>query len=130
MQKLQVFGPNVLKGKINVSGSKNAALPILAASLLSTKKIFLKNLPKVNDIKTMIDLLKSLGSKVKYKKKTLIINNSKQNKKVAPYRLVKTMRAGILVLGPLLSIRFIVFLIYYYILLKNITVYISLFVIF
>ena len=103
MQKLQVFGPNVLKGKINVSGSKNAALPILAASLLSTKKIFLKNLPKVNDIKTMIDLLKSLGSKVKYKKKTLIINNSKQNKKVAPYRLVKTMRAGILVLGPLLA---------------------------
>ena len=103
MQKLQVFGPNVLKGKINVSGSKNAALPILAASLLSTKKIFLKNLPKVNDIKTMIDLLKSLGSKVKYKKKTLIINNLKQNKKVAPYRLVKTMRAGILVLGPLLA---------------------------
>ena len=103
MQKLQVFGPNVLKGKINVSGSKNAALPILAASLLSTKKIFLKNLPKVNDIKTMIELLKSLGSKVKYKKKTLIINNSKQNKKVAPYRLVKTMRAGILVLGPLLA---------------------------
>ena len=103
MQKLQVFGPNVLKGKINVSGSKNAALPILAASLLSTKKIFLKNLPKVNDIKTMIDLLKSLGSKVKYKKKTLIINNLKQNKRVAPYRLVKTMRAGILVLGPLLA---------------------------
>tara|TARA_Y100000816_G_scaffold278886_1_gene250557 strand:+ start:444 stop:1697 length:1254 start_codon:yes stop_codon:yes gene_type:complete len=103
MQKLQVFGPNVLKGKINVSGSKNAALPILAASLLSTKKIFLKNLPKVNDIKTMIELLKSLGSKVKYKKKTLIINNLKQNKKVAPYRLVKTMRAGILVLGPLLA---------------------------
>ena len=103
MQKLQVFGPNVLKGKINVSGSKNAALPILAASLLSTKKIFLKNLPKVNDIKTMIELLKSLGSKVKYKKKTLIINNLKQNKRVAPYRLVKTMRAGILVLGPLLA---------------------------
>ena len=51
----------------------------------------------------MIELLKSLGSKVKYKKKTLIINNLKQNKRVAPYRLVKTMRAGILVLGPLLA---------------------------
>jgi len=78
-------------------------LPILAATLLSNKKIVLKNLPKVKDIETMINLLQSLGSKVKFDNKKLIIDNSKQQKKVAPYNLMKTMRAGILVLGPLLA---------------------------
>ena len=103
MQKLEVFGANKLKGQINISGSKNASLPILAATLLSSKKIYLKNLPKVNDIETMINLLKSLGSKIKFEKKDLVINNSGQDKKFAAYKLVKTMRAGILVLGPLLA---------------------------
>ena len=103
MQKLEVFGANKLKGKINISGSKNASLPILAATLLSSKKIYLNNLPKVKDIETMINLLKSLGSKTKFNKKNLIIDNSKQKKKFASYSLVKTMRAGILVLGPLLA---------------------------
>ena len=103
MQKLEVFGAKKLKGQINISGSKNASLPILAATLLSSKKIYLKNLPKVNDIETMINLLKSLGSKIKFEKKDLVINNSGQDKKFAAYKLVKTMRAGILVLGPLLA---------------------------
>ena len=103
MQKLEVFGAKKLKGQINISGSKNASLPILAATLLSNKKIYLKNLPKVNDIETMINLLKSLGSKIKFEKKDLVINNSDQDKKFAAYKLVKTMRAGILVLGPLLA---------------------------
>jgi len=103
MQKLEVFGANKLKGQIQISGSKNASLPILAATLLSSKKIYLKNVPKVKDIETMINLLQSLGSRIKYNKKSLIINNSKQNKKFASYSLVKTMRAGILVLGPLLA---------------------------
>ncbi len=103
MQKLEVFGANKLKGQIKISGSKNASLPILAASLLSNKKIFLKNLPKVHDIKTMLTLLHSLGSKIRYTKKQIIIDNSYQNKKYASYNLVKTMRAGILVLGPLLA---------------------------
>ena len=103
MQKLEVFGASRLKGDIEISGSKNASLPILAATLLSDKKLYLKNLPKVKDIETMINLLKSLGSKVKLNKKNLIIDNSKQNKKFASYNLVKTMRAGILVLGPLLA---------------------------
>ena len=103
MQKLEVFGSNKLKGQINISGSKNASLPILAATLLSNKKIYLRNLPKVRDIDTMINLLKSLGSKVKFVKKNLIINNFYQDKKFAAYKLVKTMRAGILVLGPLLA---------------------------
>ncbi len=103
MQKLQVFGAVKLKGHINISGSKNASLPILAATLLSKKKISLNNLPKVKDIETMINLLKSLGSIIKLKKKKLLIENSKQNKNFASYNLVKTMRAGILVLGPLLA---------------------------
>ena len=103
MQKLEVFGAKRLTGQINISGSKNASLPILAASLLSTKKIYLNNLPNVKDIKTMINLLQSLGSVIKFNRKKLIINNQKQNKKFASYNLVKTMRAGILVLGPLLA---------------------------
>ncbi len=103
MQKLEVFGANKLKGQIKISGSKNASLPILASTLLSNKKIILKNLPKVRDISTMLVLLKSLGSKIKFNKNQIIINNSKQKKKFASYSLVKTMRAGILVLGPLLA---------------------------
>ena len=103
MQKLEVFGANKLRGNVKISGSKNASLPILAATLLSDKKIYLKNIPKVKDIETMILLLKSLGSKIKFQKKNLIINNLNQNKNFASYNLVKTMRAGILVLGPLLA---------------------------
>ena len=103
MQKLEVFGANKLKGEIKISGSKNASLPILAATLLSNKKTYLKNLPKVKDIQTMLSLLESLGSKLKFKKNETIIENTKQKKKIASYSLVKTMRAGILVLGPLLA---------------------------
>jgi UDP-N-acetylglucosamine 1-carboxyvinyltransferase len=103
MKKLEVFGTAKLNGQIKISGSKNASLPILAATLLSNKKVSLTNLPKVKDIETMILLLKSLGSIVVDSKKKLIINNTKQNKTFAAYSLVRTMRAGILVLGPLLA---------------------------
>ena len=103
MQKLEVFGANKLKGQINISGSKNASLPILAATLLSKKRVSLKNLPKVKDIETMLVLLESLGSKIKKIKNKIIIDNSNQKKTFASYNLVKTMRAGILVLGPLLA---------------------------
>ena len=103
MQKLEVLGANRLKGNIKISGSKNASLPILAATLISDKKVYLKNIPKVKDIETMLSLLKSLGSKIRFNKKKLVIDNFKQSKKIASYNLVKTMRAGILVLGPLLA---------------------------
>ena len=103
MKKLEVFGEAKLKGQIEISGSKNASLPILAATLLSNKKIFLTNLPRVKDIETMILLLKSLGSSIQKNNKIVTINNNKQNKTFAAYSLVKTMRAGILVLGPLLA---------------------------
>ena len=71
MQKLEVFGANKLRGQIKISGSKNASLPILAATLLSNKKTILRNLPKVRDIETMLSLLQSLGSKIKFDKKKL-----------------------------------------------------------
>ena len=103
MQKLEVFGVNKLKGQIQISGSKNASLPILAATLLSREKIYLDNLPKVKDIETMLILLESLGSKVKKVKNKIVIDNSSQKKTFASYNLVKTMRGSILVLGPLLA---------------------------
>ena len=105
MEKLEVFGADKLRGRLKISGSKNASLPILVATLLSVKPIYLKNIPNVKDIETMLSLLSYLGSKIKInKKKNLLnINNSKISKILAPYSLVKTMRAGILVLGPLLA---------------------------
>ena len=103
MKKLEVFGAKKLKGQIKISGSKNASLPILAASLLSNDKTTLKNLPQVRDIETMLSLLESLGAKIKINKDKITIDNSKQKKEFASYNLVKTMRAGILVLGPLLA---------------------------
>ena len=105
MDKLEVFGAKKLKGNVRISGSKNAALPILAASILSNKKIILKNLPNVKDIKTMIKLLESIGSEIKYlkEKNSISIQNKNKIKTFASYNLVKTMRAGILVLGPMLA---------------------------
>ena len=105
MEKLEVIGPKKLKGTIKISGSKNSSLPILAATLLSNKKVNILNLPGVKDIETMILLLRSLGSKIKLNKKnkSVDIYNSKNIKTFASYNLVKTMRAGILVLGPLLA---------------------------
>ena len=105
MEKLQVIGAKKLKGNIKISGSKNSSLPILAATLLSNKKIEIFNLPRVKDISTMLLLLTSLGSKIKQNNinKSISIDNSKNIKTFASYNLVKTMRAGILVLGPLLA---------------------------
>ena len=88
MQKLEVFGAKKLKGQIEISGSKNASLPILAATLLSNKKTVLKNLPMVRDIETMLSLMESLGSKIKINKKQIVVDNSKQKKNFASYNLV------------------------------------------
>ncbi|MDC1196673.1 UDP-N-acetylglucosamine 1-carboxyvinyltransferase [Pelagibacteraceae bacterium] len=105
MKKLEVFGAAKLKGHIRISGSKNASLPILAATLLSNKKISLANLPRVKDVETMIKLLESMGSKVEISKNknSLVIKNDKKIKTEASYNLMSTMRAGIIVLGPLLA---------------------------
>ena len=105
MQKLEVLGGKKLRGQIKISGSKNASLPILAATLLSDQKIHLSNLPRVKDIETMINLLKFIGSNIiiSNNKKSILIQNKNNLKLFAPYSLVKTMRAGILVLGPMLA---------------------------
>ncbi len=104
MEKLEIIGGKKLQGSITISGSKNASLPILAATIL-VDKVILHNIPQVKDIDTMVELLISLGSRIHINKnkKKIKIHNYKTNKTVAKYKLVKTMRAGILVLGSLLS---------------------------
>ena len=105
MQKLIIKGRKKLSGSIKISGSKNATLPILAATLLTNKVITLKNIPLVQDVFTMLNLLKFIGLNIDISKKskTLKISSKRELKTVAPYNLLKTMRAGVLVLGPLLA---------------------------
>ena len=105
MDKFIISGPCKIKGQVIVSGSKNASLPILASSILFDKPVEIKNLPDVKDIDTMLNLLRSLGLNIKKnkKKKSVIITKSKKINTIASYSLVKTMRAGILVLGPMLA---------------------------
>ena len=100
-----IKGPSVLKGKVLISGSKNAALPILASTLLFDKPVVIQNLPRVRDINTMLNLLRSLGSKIEFfdNRKKVRISKTKKPKHFASYSLLKTMRAGILVLGPLVA---------------------------
>ena len=104
MQKLLIKGKKDLSGNISISGSKNATLPILAASILADE-VMLRNIPLVKDIFTMIDLLKFIGIKINIniKEKSINLQNKTKINTLAPYKLVKTMRAGVLVLGPLLT---------------------------
>ena len=105
MQKLLINGKKELSGVISISGSKNASLPILAATILCNK-VKLTNVPLVKDIFTMSELLKFIGIKVNILNSKNIIEVNNLNKNIntlAPYKLVKTMRAGVLVLGPLLA---------------------------
>ncbi len=105
MQKLIIRGKKELTGTIKISGSKNATLPILAASIIAND-VKLSNVPLVKDIFTMLELLKFIGIKVKMNSKNSTIelkNNFRKINTLAPYKLVKTMRAGVLVLGPLLT---------------------------
>jgi UDP-N-acetylglucosamine 1-carboxyvinyltransferase len=104
MDKLLIRGGGPLSGEIRVSGSKNAALPILAATLLSSEPVRVSNLPHLHDITTMIALLRSMGTELLVDEKLCVeINGATTKQTTAPYELVKTMRASILVLGPLLA---------------------------
>ena len=106
MEKLVVKGKKKLSGAIKISGSKNATLPILAASILNKNKIEINRVPIVKDVITMVQLLKHIGSNIKFdlnKRKIFINNQNRKLKTIAPYKLLKTMRAGVIVLGPLLS---------------------------
>ena len=106
MEKFVIKGPsNNINGIVNISGAKNSCLPLMASSILFKNEEFLKNVPFVNDVFTMIKLLTSLGSKIKIsiKNKTIRIINNKNHKLTVPYILVSTMRSGILTMGPLLG---------------------------
>ncbi len=104
MEKLRIVGGRKLSGRLSISGSKNAALPILAASLLATKPVALSRVPHLRDVTTMISLLGSLGADVLVDDKMRVnVLPSALKSLRAPYELVKTMRASFVVLGPLLT---------------------------
>ena len=104
MDKLIIQGGVVLRGEVWISGSKNAALPILSAALLSEGMVTIANLPHLQDVTTTIELLGALGVTVSIDEKMrLEVDTSTLNSLTAPYELVKTMRASILVLGPMLA---------------------------
>lgn len=103
MQKLKIRGGKSLNGTIAVSGAKNAALPIIAASLLSDQPLTLTNVPHLNDINTMVKLLAQMGVAATRDGETLTLNAHTVTDKAALYEMVKTMRASILVLGPLVA---------------------------
>ena len=106
MKRFIITGPSkATNGIVNISGAKNSCLPLMAASILFKKEVILRNVPLVQDVLTMKDLLISLGSKVKIleKKKIMIITNKKDHKLTVPYNLVSTMRAGVLTMGSLLG---------------------------
>ena len=104
MDKLTIRGGVPLCGEIRISGAKNAALPILAATLLTDKPVLIGNIPHLHDITTTMELLGLMGSELMLDERMNIeVNNCNLSRLYAPYELVKTMRASILVLGPLLS---------------------------
>ena len=103
MQKLLIQGGNKLNGEVRISGAKNAALPIMCASLLSADDVHLSNLPDMHDVATMAKLLQQMGVSVALASQGATFNAGRVDKLEAPYDMVKTMRAAILVLGPLLT---------------------------
>ena len=103
MDYLEIVGGKKLSGNVKISGAKNAALPIIAATLLSDKEVTLTNLPNVVDIRTLLKLLTMLGGHVEHKDTVAHINNGSIKSTKAVYEIVSQMRASILVLGPLLS---------------------------
>ena len=104
MDKFRIQGGQALSGEINISGSKNAALPLIAASIMLDERVILERIPHLRDISTMIKLLADMGVSVNLTDNNkLELDASNINNYLAPYNLVKTMRASILVLGPLLA---------------------------
>ena len=104
MDKLQISSCGALKGEIKISGAKNAALPILMSTLLATDTTSVGNIPHLNDVTTTIELLGRLGVQITIDEKlNVAVDNSQVDQFIAPYDLVKTMRASILVLGPMLA---------------------------
>ncbi|EDT9201152.1 UDP-N-acetylglucosamine 1-carboxyvinyltransferase, partial [Salmonella enterica subsp. enterica serovar Enteritidis] len=102
MDKFRVQGPTTLQGEVTISGAKNAALPILFAALLAEEPVEIQNVPKLKDVDTSMKLLSQLGAKVE-RNGSVHIDASQVNVFCAPYDLVKTMRASIWALGPLVA---------------------------
>jgi UDP-N-acetylglucosamine 1-carboxyvinyltransferase len=106
MDKFLIKGGNPLHGTVSISGAKNSALPVMAAALLTTEPVTVRNIPKVRDLITMSKLLAYMGAKVSVTEvpaSDYVIESATLNDAVAPYELVKTMRASILTLGPLMA---------------------------
>ena len=103
MDKLLIQGGHRLSGEIAISGAKNAALPILCAGLLTPDAVTLSNVPRLQDVATMLKLLRQMGLRVEQDGENVTLNGDAIDKLEAPYEMVKTMRASILVLGPLLT---------------------------
>ena len=103
MYKLAIQGGSRLNGEVRISGAKNAALPILCASLLSRDSLQLDNVPELNDVATMRKLLQQMGVKIEQSGGRVVLSAADIDRLEAPYDMVKTMRAAILVLGPLVT---------------------------
>ena len=103
MDKLAITGGTPLQGEVRVSGAKNAALPILCAALLTSEPLVLTNVPKLNDVRTMRSLLAQMGVRAEGDDGALTLSAATIDWPLAPYEMVKTMRASILALGPLLA---------------------------
>lgn len=103
MDKFVIRGGNVLNGEVKISGAKNAVLPLLAATILTDEPITITNVPNLQDVNTLIKLIAGLGITISYEGDTVKADTSTLTNQFAPYDLVKTMRASILVLGPLLA---------------------------
>ncbi|MBB3212647.1 UDP-N-acetylglucosamine 1-carboxyvinyltransferase [Herbaspirillum sp. Sphag1AN] len=103
MDKLLIRGGNRLSGDVTISGAKNAALPILCAGLLTADNLHLSNIPNLQDVTTILKLMRQMGLRVEQDGHQVTLNGNDITKLEAPYELVKTMRASILVLGPLLA---------------------------
>ncbi len=103
MDKFLISGGTKLEGEVRISGAKNAALPLLAAMILADSPITLTNVPNLKDVNTLVKLIAGLGITMEYQGDTVKADTSTLSNQFAPYELVKTMRASILVLGPLLA---------------------------
>ncbi|AXY57721.1 UDP-N-acetylglucosamine 1-carboxyvinyltransferase [Acinetobacter chinensis] len=103
MDKFVIQGGAKIEGEVRISGAKNAALPLLAAMILADSPITLKNVPNLKDVRTLVKLISGLGITMTYEGETVTADTSTLDNQFAPYELVKTMRASILVLGPLLA---------------------------
>ena len=106
MLKYVIKGPTKsVRGSVNIEGAKNSCLPLLASSILFQDTVTLTNIPLVKDVLTMCNLLETLGSKVEIseKNKSIKVTNKKKHKFIVPYKLISTMRAGVLLMGALLG---------------------------